>query len=538
VNAYISIANVVLLCLVLYLIAVAIGNPLRRFFVKERPGSGALAVSLREILASVLRPALVLLLTAVALRLLGGVPSAAEWISKHPSHVLAWQIFWTGVFLVALAEGIARRLYALRRRPFPVPDLLLGILRALLVLAIAFAVLRGQLGINIAPLLASTALLTAVIGFALQGVLGNLLAGMSLHIVRTVLPWDWVIIGDIEGQIVQTNWRETRLRSRDGHLLVVPNSKVSESIVNNLVQPAPARRHSILVGASYEDAPDEVIEALVAAARSVPEVLPDPAPDAFVAAFLDFGINYRLLFWTDQYFRRIEIEGDVNRMIWYQFKRRGIEIPFPMSDKLLNDFMGVVAAQKKLPPERQAIDSRASDLQASDFCGKLCVDAEGKPLLGDEDVRRIAASVRRVLYTRGETLFRQGDEGETFYVVVRGKLKGTIEREPGVPPTEFGLGAGAVLGEMSLLTGLPRTATITVVEGAELLEFDRNAFALVLEAHERVPEALSRLAAERAAANAADYERMKQIHAASLAESMKQPNILKRLLKMVRRAGS
>jgi CRP-like cAMP-binding protein len=292
------------------------------------------------------------------------------------------------------------------------------------------------------------------------------------------------------------------------------------------------------VGASYEDAPDEVIEALVAAARSVPEVLPDPAPDAFVAAFLDFGINYRLLFWTDQYFRRIEIEGDVNRMIWYQFKRRGIEIPFPMSDKLLNDFMGVVAAQKKLPPERQAIDSRASDLQASDFCGKLCVDAEGKPLLGDEDVRRIAASVRRVLYTRGETLFRQGDEGETFYVVVRGKLKGTIEREPGVPPTEFGLGAGAVLGEMSLLTGLPRTATITVVDGAELLEFDKDAFALVLEAHERVPEALSRLAAERAAANAADYERMKQIHAASLAESMKQPNILKRLLKMVRRAGS
>jgi small-conductance mechanosensitive channel/CRP-like cAMP-binding protein len=535
---YLRDANAALVCLVIYLAALALGGLVRRVLKKDRPRSHPLGLAFRGLAASVVRPLLVLALTQIVLWLLRRMPTAPDWITGHPEHVLAWNTFWVGVLVVFLAEALACQFFALRRRPFPVPDLLLGIIRALLVLAILFAVLRGQLGINIAPLLASTALITAVVGFALQGVLGNLLAGMSLHIVRTVLPQDWVIIGDVEGQVVQTNWRETRLRSRDGHLFIVPNSKVAESLINNIARPEPRRRHILQVGASYEDAPDDVIAALVAAARSVPDVMPEPAPDAFIVAYLDFGINYRLRFWTDQYSRRAEIEGNVNRMIWYQFKRRGIEIPFPMSDKLLNDFMDVLAAQRNRPPEREQVDSAVSDLMNSGLCRTLCVGADGRSLLGDEALRRIAPSIRRVLYTRGETLFRQGEEGETFYVVVRGRLTGRIDREDGTPPTEFELGAGAVVGEMSLLTGLPRTATVTAVESAELLEFDKEAFGLVLAANERIPEILSVLAAERAASNAADFDRLRKMQADASAADLKQPNILKRLLKMIRGAGN
>jgi small-conductance mechanosensitive channel/CRP-like cAMP-binding protein len=538
VNVYLQNANVVLVGLVIYLAALALGGLARRLLTKSRSaGSRPLVVALRDVAASVVRPLFVIVLTRVALWLLGGLTSAANWISGHPSHVLAWDTFWIGVLLVLLVEAVARQTFALRRRPFPVPDLLLGIIRALLVLSILFAVLRGLLGISIAPLLASTALLTAVVGFALQGVLGNLLAGMSLHIVRTLQPRDWVIIGDVEGQVVRTNWRETRLRSRDGRLLIVPNNKVSESVIDNLVRPEPRRRHAIHVGASYADAPDEVIAALVAAARTVPDVLKNPAPDAYVVEYLDFGINYRLRFWTDQYFRRVEIEGDVKRLIWYQFKRRGIEIPFPMSDKLLNDFMDVVATQRDRPPDREKVDSAVSDLLKSDFCRTLCVDADGHALLGSEELRRISPSVRRVLYSEGEVLFRQGEEGETFHVVVRGRLKGRIDREDGTPPTEFEIASGSVVGEMSLLTGMPRTATVTIAESAELLEFDQDAFGLVLAANERIPEILAGLAAERAAANASDFERLQKMRADSRVGDFKKTNILRRLVKMIRGPG-
>ncbi|MFH1279276.1 MAG: mechanosensitive ion channel family protein [Candidatus Eisenbacteria bacterium] len=537
-NEYIGYANAALFYLVIYLAAGALCAFYHRRSGGDRDALHVSAGSLRRLLGSVLRPVAVLLLTQLGLRLLRFDGSAPDWIALHSSHVTAWSLFWIGALVVQLAEGLAREVYTLRKRPFPIPDLLFGILRALLLLAIAFAVLRVEMGIDIAPLLASTALLTAVVGFALQGVLGNLLAGMSLHIVKTILPSEWVIIGDVEGRVVRTNWRETRLRSRDGHSLIVPNSKVAESLINNMVQPDSRRRHKIHVGASYADAPDEVIAALVEAAESVPEVMRHPAPDAFIVEFQDYGINYRLRFWTDQYSRRAEIEGNVGRMIWYQFKRRGIEIPFPMSDQLLNDFMAVVYNQRHMQPEQRELDSRVSDLGKSDFCGKLCVDKEGAPLLSDEDLAIVAPFVRRVRYTHGETLFRQGDGGESFYVVVKGKLRGRIDQGQGVPATEFELGPGVILGEMSLMTGLPRTATIDVTESAELLRFDQEAFGLVLGLHPDIPEILSRLAADRAAQNAADLERLVKLRSESTLEDLKQPNILKRFMKMIRRTGA
>ncbi len=82
------------------------------------------------------------------------------------------------------------------------------------------------------------------------------------------------------------------------------------------------------------------------------------------------------------------IDGDVARKIWYQFKRRGIEIPFPMSDKLLNDMMAVVSHQRRLPPQDDEIERRVGDLKDSDFCTRILVDADGQALLQDAELRR------------------------------------------------------------------------------------------------------------------------------------------------------
>lgn len=535
-NEYIPSATALLVGLATYLIAVVLAAPLRRGMGKERADAVRITTCLRNLVGFLARPVFVLLLTQLVLWLLNYLPDYMVWIIEHPRHVQAWQLFWLGVLIIYAIEGVAHQIYVLRGRNFPIPDLLLSIIRVLLVLAMFFAVLRIELGINIAPLLASTALLTAVVGFALQGVLGNLLAGMSLHVVKSVVPGDWVRIDDIEGKITQTNWRETRLRTRAGHMLIVPNRKVSEALIHNMIRPSSLRRHAFHVGASYSDAPDEVIAALVEAARSVPEVLRHPAPDAFVLEYQDFGINYRLRFWTNQYFRRPEIEGDVGRMIWYKFKRRGIEIPFPMSDQLLNDFMAVVYHQRHLQPEQKELAASVSVLSSSDLCSKLCVDEDGNSLLSEEDLKQVAPVVRRFRYTHGETLFRQGEEGATFYVVAMGKLKGEIKHEKGLPPTLFELGPGAVLGEMSLMTGLPRTATIVVTESAELLEIDEAAFRQILAIHEDIPEILSRLVASRAAENAEALATVKELQAEVVEENIKQQNILARFLRLLGRS--
>jgi small-conductance mechanosensitive channel/CRP-like cAMP-binding protein len=531
-TSIVSAAVEVLALLATLAAAAVLARPFRRPRPAAAPEPGR---PLRAFLAPLVSPLAVIGLSAALLdpaRAAGRALAAA--VGGYGLHFRAWMLFWLVVLAVSLLDGIADAAAALRRKPPPIPDLLRSILRTAVFVAAAFVILNRVLGRDISALLTSTALLTAVIGFALQGVLGNLLAGMSLHLVRSVVPGDWIAVEGVEGEVIETNWRETRLRTTGGHFIVVPNGKLAESLVQNLTRPTPVRRHAVNVGASYSDAPAEVIAALVASALSVPEVLRDPPPSAFATEYKDFGINYQLRFWSRRYFDRTPLEGDVNRMIWYQFKRRGIEIPFPMSDKLLNDFMEVVYTQRRLQSEDGERARLTDDLMASEFVTRILVDEKGAALVTREELRGVAEHLRRVRYTRGETIFRQGEAGESCYVVVRGRLQGRIAQEGVAEPHRFGAGPGAVIGEMSLMTGLPRTATVAAEEEVELLEIPREAFARVLGLRPEIPEVLASVVSGRAAANAEALEKLKAA-GGEAGKSLERASLLKRFLGLLGR---
>lgn len=535
-NAYVPLIIEFTVMGMLWLLATGITRPLRRRSTPNGPGGVAVGPLIGYLLAHLARPLAVIVLTEVAVIAAQPWAPFADWHAGHQEHLTAWRMFWVGMAALDLIDALVHAFFAWRRREYPVPDLLQDIIRFLLIMALAFGVLKVELGIDIGPLLASTALLTAVIGFALQGVLGNLMAGMSLHLVRSLQPGAWVRVGDIEGRIMSTNWRETRIRTRRGHMYIIPNGKVAEATICNFEDPTPLRGHQIEVGASYSDEPDQVIDALVAAARAIPEVRTSPAPRADVTGYLDFGINYRLLFWTTDYANHVVIDGEVNRMIWYQFKRHGIEIPFPMSDVLLNDFMAVVYNQRRIPPSEKQLDDVVADLRGSKLVSELVVDAEGAPLLDDGDLRAVAPFVRRHRYARSEPLCLQGEEGETFWILVRGTIEGSIAQDGGT--IEFTIEPGAVVGEMGVLTGLPRSATLQVGESAEVLEFDATAFGKLLGLHDDIPERLSDLAAERAAANRTALEAQARERASSTEVVLEKEGILGRLLRFVKRSGS
>lgn len=518
----------------IYLLASVVTLSLRRRCRNEDVLTLGTAGCLRHVFAHMSRSLAVIILTWLAFEVASRADLSGPLVpAEH--HVDAWFRLWEFVLLIAFVEGLAIVVSRMLKRPFPIPDLLLSIIRGVLVVAALIVVLRFQLGINISPVLGASALVTAVVGFALQGVLGNLLAGMSLHLVRSMVPGDWVAIGDLEGEVIQTNWRETRLRTIAGHIMIVPNSAVSSSTVHNMSRPSPLRRHMIPVGASYSDAPGDVIAALIESAKAVPEVLRDPAPSAYIVEYKDFGINYALRFWTNRYFDRTAVEGDVMRMIWYQFKRQGIEIPFPMSDKILNDVVEVIDHQRRWLPDDSAAKQTVNDLMQSDFFSKLLVDEKGAPLLRPEQLTGIAASIRRVRYTTGETVSRQGELGESCYVVVRGMARGRVEYKDASQVNEFDLGAGALFGEMSLVTGLPRTATVFANEEVELLEISKDTFTVLLGMREDIPQILAKLVAERVEHNKAMLEKLQAMGSVDVDESIKFASILKRFMRMLGR---
>ena len=443
----------------------------------------------------------------------------------------AWLLFWGIYAIVRLAEGLLVETFVQMRRACPLSRLTRGLLRLALMLGVAFMLIRYQLEFKIGVLLTSTAIVTGVIGFAMQGVLGNLLAGMSLHACRSMAVGDWIEVDGTIGQVTLVNWRETRLRTLGGHIVIVPNGKLADTTLRNFSSPTNLRRHEVPVSASYGDAPGDVIAALIEAAQNVPMVEKDPTPDAHITGFKDFCIEYVLRFWSKQYERRTIIEGNVMRMIWYKFNRRGIEIPFPMSGRLLDNFMQAVHAQQFEKPLTSEIERSVDDLLRSDFGRKLMAGPDGVCMLSRDELKALARNVKRTRFTHGETLMHQNDDGESFYILVQGRVHGTIANSDTARSVEFELQPGALFGEMSLLTGLPRSATMTAATDCELLEFDRTAFTHLLSLREEIPRVLSDLAAARARENAESLEKLRA--SAVVPPELARDGILHRLKRML-----
>jgi len=520
----------VALALGLLLTAYLLTIPLRRRYSPSdgvEPGRRSGRQFIGVVLNYVAFSLLVLVLSFPVVYWLDRTDPLQIWTKYHQ----AWLSFWGIYALVRLVEGLLVETFVQMGRACPLSRLTRGLLRLAIMLGVAFLLIRYQLDFKIGVLLTSTAIVTGVIGFAMQGVLGNLLAGMSLHACRSMTVGDWIEVDGTIGQVTLVNWRETRLRTTGGHVVIVPNGKLADTTLRNFSSPTSLRRHEVPVAASYGDAPGDVIAALLEAAASVPMVEKHPAPDAHVTGFKDFCIEYVLRFWSKHYELRTPVEGHVMRMIWYKFTRRGIEIPFPMSGRLLGNFLEAVHAQKFEKPLASEIERLTDDLVRSDFGRKLMAGPDGVCMLSRDELKAVARNVKRTRFTHGEVLMRQGDDGESFYVLVHGKVQGSIANSDTARPVEFELPPGALFGEMSLLTGLPRSATMTAVTSCELLEFDRGAFTHLLSLREEIPQVLSDLAAARARENAASLEKLRA--SAVVPPELARDGILHRLKRML-----
>jgi len=149
------------------------------------------------------------------------------------------------------------------------------------------------------------------------------------------------------------------------------------------------------------------------------------------------------------------------------------------------------------------------DMLRSDLGRKLLADSRGVSILSRDELRTVAHHVKRTRFTYGETLMCQGEDGESFYILIRGTVHGSIMNPDAPQPVEFDLHPGALFGEMSMLTGQARNATMTASTDCELLEFDRAAFARLLAMRREIPQMFSDLATARAAQNAASLARIR-----------------------------
>lgn len=475
------------------------------------------------------------LAAALTLRL----ASLREALSLRPrftAYANAAVVFFAAMFLIRVIDALLLYRYQRRHLHFPLPDVLHGFILIVLYLTVFFIVLRGILGINITPLLATSAIFTAIIGLAFQGVLSNVLAGISLNLTKAFNRGDWVKIGPHEGVVMEVNWRETLVFDRTSNLVVIPNSAVASEMVVNFSRPEKATALTFPVKVSYAAPPTLVLEALREAAAEVLEVLSTPAPQAYILSYDDLGVSYLLKFWVTDFSRKYTIVGEVARHLWYKFKRLGIEIPVSLAEQMRE-------VVKALRPEEGAVEAEeakqrtCADLVRSSLFRLQEGDKAGELIIPEEGVLRLADRIRRRKYAKGEVLFRQGEKGESCFIVASGLIKGEIVYEENGKryASEFRVGPGGVFGEMSLFTGLPRTATGMIEEDAELLEIKAEDFAYLLDQYPGLAELIAGLVSDRNRKNEAFLRKIKELSASDIDSSSNKQSILERLKRLILR---
>ena len=470
---------------------------------------------------------------ALKFRLLEAIFSPSR---RFYDYVDAAVIFFGALFLITLADAWLFYRYQKKRLAFPLPRVLRGFILFVLYLIVFFIVLKGILGINITPLLATSAIFTAIIGLAFQGVLSNVLAGISLNLTRSFSRGDWVKIGSHEGVVMEMNWRETLILDRASNVVVIPNSTVASEMIINFSHPDRTTALVLPLKVSYSAAPAVVLEALRQAAGEVPDVLKTPTPQAYILSYDEAGISYLLKYWVTDFSRREPITGDVARHIWYKFRRLDIEIPVSLAERI-RDVVQAVRVEEKVAAQEAETERTFADLFRSSLLRYPEGERAGELIVSEEEVRQLAGLARRKHYTKGEVLFRQGEKGESCYIVARGKVRGEIvyEEKGKRYVSEFHVGPGGIFGEMSLFTGLPRTATGTIEDNTELLEIGADDFAFLLSRNSGLAEVMADLVSRRNRNNQDFLRKIRELSEKDVEESCDKKSILERLKRLILR---
>ena len=360
----------------------------------------------------------------------------------------------------------------------PVPLVIRDIGRWLLGLLVLVLLVRSYFpGANLNVLAVSSIVIGYVVGNATQDTLGNLVAGVALNAERPFQIGDWVTVSGHTGVVVDTTWRATRLRTRTDDYIVIPNSSIAREPILNFSRPTTCHGCQVEVGVSYDTPPSKARETIRTVLAGIPEVRQDPPPQIYLKTFGDSSINFMVRCFIDDYAHLEVIQSLVLDRIWYAFKREGISIPFPIRDVRWRD------------AQRDEAEQAAAELAAK---RRLLEGVDLLQSLSADEMVRLAAEVAGVPYAAGETLFRQGEPGDTFYVMRRGRVVVLAVQGDGAEVPVARLGPGAFFGEMSLLTGEPRAATIRAETDTLVLAVGKAQFAGLLQ---RDPGLAARLAA-------------------------------------------
>ncbi len=379
-----------------------------------------------------------------------------------------------------------------------VPRMMADVL--LVVTLVIYVIYRlNEVGVNLASLITTSAVLTGVIAFSMQEMLGNLWGGIALQADNTCRIGDWIRVDGVVGQIIGIRWRCLAIATNDGETVMLPNAQLVKGRVTVLARRGDMKvpwRRPVEFHVDYEVPPSRVIAVVEAAlARAeIPNVATEPRAVCTCKAFDDNSIDYAVLYWLTDPVKDQVTDSQVRAHVYATLSRHHMAMPLPQRVLITPD--ALITHKESASAKRLA--SRL------DVLSRLSLFAA----LTEGERRALAAELTDLPYLAGDVISREGDVSDSLFILASGTVEILRESAEGggerthlaesTAPNHF--------GELGLLTGQARSATAIARDDVLCYRLEKRGFDAILKARPEIAEPLSQVLAARAAANDATLQ--------------------------------
>ena len=350
-----------------------------------------------------------------------------------------------------------------------------------------FAQLRGA-GLDLSSIVTTSAILTAVIAFAMQDTLGNVLAGVAVQLDHSVHIGDWIRVDNVSGRVRDIRWRSTLVETRNWETVVIPNSMLMKARVEILGQRegAPLQWRRILGFMVDPGVPPARVIAIVEDEMrelAIPNVARTPAPSCVLKAFDEGNLCYQLRYFLVDILEDDLTDSMVRVHLFASLQRAGIRIAEP----------------QRTTHAIQRDQAHAETVRRRELTRRLQALANVAPFatLPEDDKADIAERLQYAPFARGDVITKQGDKAHWLYILAFGEAEVLYEPPGGAPQPIGTLYAGQFFGEMALLTGDARAATVVAKTDVECYRLDRASFQELLAGKPQIAQEIQRVVGGR-----------------------------------------
>jgi small-conductance mechanosensitive channel/CRP-like cAMP-binding protein len=443
-------------------------------------GVGLLLLALRPADRAATRNALIVL-GLCGLALLGELLTASVGASAAAAVAADIATALIGVVLIRLTTLFVFRVVmpAVRVAPARIAE---DLATAALFVGWGFAWLRLS-GVDPTSLFATSAVVTAILAFSMQDTLGNVLGGVLLQLDRSVRLGDWIRIDDTTGRVTEIRWRHTAVETRNGETVVIPNGWLMKNrftVLASRSDPHAPWRRWIRLSVDLSASPGRVCAVLEEAVHNaaIPNVALDPAPSAVLTEIgARFG-NYALRYWLHDRGPDDATDSAVRQHIVAALARNGMKLSVAYQEQLIvKDNEAHREAERELEHARRLEALARVDLFAP---------------LAEAEREMLAGHLVYAPFVAGDVITRQGAVAHWLYLIISGRAEIWLESPQGRTRINV-LQAGDVAGEMGLLTGEPRRATVVALTDVVCYRLDKEGFSTVLAARPDIARQISKV---------------------------------------------